>query len=77
MLLANIAVTVGNIFGTSVVEQLSVPPSHFLVCLQYPEIFIPLRQTLFLETVRSYSKPKQGNRLGVIFRKLIFGPGTV
>jgi hypothetical protein len=34
--------TVGNISGTSVVEQLSVPSSHFFGCLQYPEIFVPL-----------------------------------
>jgi len=41
--------TVGNISGTPVVEQLSVPSSHFLDgCLPYPDIFVPLRQTLFL-----------------------------
>jgi hypothetical protein len=50
----NDAVTVRNIFGTPVVEQLSVPLSHFFRCLQKPEIFIPLRQTLFLETVTSH-----------------------
>jgi hypothetical protein len=27
----------------------------FFGCLLYPEIFIPLRQTLFLETARSHS----------------------
>jgi hypothetical protein len=37
-------------FKTPVVEYLSVPSSHFFGCLQYPEIFITLRQTLFLET---------------------------
>jgi hypothetical protein len=43
--------TVGNIFGT-LVKWLSVPlsPFFFPVCLQYPELFILLRQTLFLET---------------------------
>jgi len=29
----------------------------FFECLQYPEISIPLKQTLFLETVRSHMKP--------------------
>jgi hypothetical protein len=43
------AATVRNIFGTPVVEQLSVQSSHLFGCLQYPEIFIPLRQTSFLE----------------------------
>jgi len=26
-------------------------------CLQYPEIFVTLKQTLFLETARSHSEP--------------------
>jgi hypothetical protein len=39
-------VTVGNIFGTPVVEQLTELQSHFCECLQYPEI-VPLRETLF------------------------------
>jgi len=38
---------------------------HFFGCLQYPEIFIPLRQTLFLEIARTHSEPNQGNRVGV------------
>jgi hypothetical protein len=50
--------------------------SHFFGCLQYPGIFIPLRQTLFLETVRSHSGPNQENRAGVPFQQLIFGPET-
>jgi hypothetical protein len=29
---------------------------------QYPEIFVPLRQTLFLETATSHSEPNDGNR---------------
>jgi hypothetical protein len=37
----------------------------FLVCLQYPEIFIPLKQTLFSETARSHSEPNNGNMVGV------------
>jgi hypothetical protein len=32
----------------------------FFGCLQYPEIFVPLRQTLFLETARSHSEPNEG-----------------
>jgi hypothetical protein len=31
----------------------------FLLCFQYPKIFIALRQTSFLETVRSHSEPHQ------------------
>jgi hypothetical protein len=50
------------------VEQLSVSSSHFFGCLQYPEIFVPLRQTLFLETARSHSEPNQRNRVGVPFQ---------
>jgi hypothetical protein len=34
----------------------------FFGCLQYPEIFVPLTQALFLETARSHSEPNQGNR---------------
>jgi hypothetical protein len=30
---------------------------------QYPEILIPLKQTLFLEITRSHSEPYQGNRV--------------
>jgi hypothetical protein len=44
----------GNIFGTPVVEYLSVPLSHFFRCLQYPEIFIPLRQTIFGNSHKSF-----------------------
>jgi hypothetical protein len=44
------------------------PPFFFLGCLQYPEIFVPLRQTLFLETVRSHLEPDQGNRVGFPFQ---------
>jgi hypothetical protein len=36
-------------------NSLSVPSSHFFGCHQYPEIFTPLRQALFLETARSRS----------------------
>jgi hypothetical protein len=32
---------------------------HISLCVQYPEIFVPLRQTLFLETVRSHSGPNE------------------
>jgi hypothetical protein len=48
------------------VEYLSVPSSHFLDVF-YPEIFIPLRQILFLETARSHSESNHGNRMGVSF----------
>jgi len=37
----------------------------FFGCLQYPEIFVPLKQTLFLETARSHSEPYQG--IGWVF----------
>jgi len=37
-------------------------------CLQYLEVFVPLRQTLFLETARSHSEPNQGNKVGVSFQ---------
>jgi hypothetical protein len=33
--------------------------SHFFGCLQYPEIFVPLRQTLFLETARGHLEPNR------------------
>jgi hypothetical protein len=46
----NDATTIETIFGTPVVEQLSVLMSHFFGCLQYPEIFVTLRQALLLET---------------------------
>jgi hypothetical protein len=42
--------------------------TFFFGCIQYPEMFIPLRQTLFLETARSHSEPNQGNRVGVSFQ---------
>jgi hypothetical protein len=49
----------------------------FLGYLQYPEIFGPLRQTLFLETATSHLEPNQGNMVGVPFHQSIFGPETV
>jgi hypothetical protein len=52
----------GNISGTPVVEQLPVPSSHLFGCIQYREIFIPLRQILFLETATSH--PIQIWRIG-------------
>jgi hypothetical protein len=39
--------------------------SLFLGYLQYPEMFVPLRQTLFLETARRHSDPNQG--IGLVF----------
>jgi hypothetical protein len=51
-----------------------VPLSHFFGCLHYPEIFVPLRQTLFFETIRSNLEPNQGNRMGIPFQQSIFGP---
>jgi hypothetical protein len=69
----NIAASVGTIFGTPVVEQHSLPWSHIFGCLQYHEIFIPLRQTLFFETAGSHSEPNQGSRVGVPFQHSIFG----
>jgi hypothetical protein len=64
----NDAATVGNIFETSIVEQLSVT-SHFIFgCFQYPEILVPLRHTLFLETARSHLELNQRNTAGVSFQ---------
>jgi hypothetical protein len=69
--------TVGNVFGTSFAEQLSVTSWQFYGCLQYPEIFVSfIRQTLFLEKARSRSKPSQGKGAGVPFQQSIFGPET-
>jgi hypothetical protein len=39
-------------------------------------VFIPLRQTLFLETARSHSETNQGNRAGAAFQWSIFGSET-
>jgi hypothetical protein len=39
--------------------------SHFFGSLPYTEIFVPLRQTLFLEIARSHLEPSEGNRTGV------------
>jgi hypothetical protein len=53
--------TGGNISGTPVLEQFSVPSSHLSGSLQYPEIFVPLRQTLYskwLEVIRSQIRRK-------------------
>jgi hypothetical protein len=47
------------------VEFLSVP---FFGCLQYPEIFVSIRQTLFLEIARTRSESNQGNKVGVPFQ---------
>jgi len=44
--------------------------------LQYPKLFVPLSQILFLETARSHSEPYKGNRMGVPFQQPIFGPET-
>jgi hypothetical protein len=55
---------------TPVVEWLSVPLPHFFGCLQYPEVFIPLRQTSFLETTGSCSEPNQENRVMFHFNNL-------
>jgi hypothetical protein len=44
----------------------------FFGCLRYPEIFVPLRQTLFVETSRSHSEPYQGNVVSVTFQWTIF-----
>jgi len=38
-----------------------------IFCLQYPEIFAPLRQTLFLEIARSHLESSQANRVDVPF----------
>jgi len=41
--------------------------NKFFRCLHYPEIFIPLRQILFLETAKSFLEPNQRKRVGVPF----------
>jgi len=41
---------------------------HISLSLQYPDIFFPLRQSLFLETARSHMEPNQGQRVGVPFQ---------
>jgi len=40
----------------------------FLGCLQYPKVFVPLKQTFFLKVARSNSRKNQGNRVGVHFQ---------
>jgi hypothetical protein len=40
----------------------------FFGCLQYPKIFVHLRQTLFLEIVRRHLEPNWRNRMGVPFQ---------
>jgi hypothetical protein len=50
--------------------------SFFFGYLQYLKLFIPLRQTLFLETVRRYSESNQGNTVSVPFQKSVFDPAT-
>jgi hypothetical protein len=57
----------GNILGSSVVEWLSAIVTFFL-CLQYSQIFVPVRQTLFLEAATSPSEANQMNRVGVLFQ---------
>jgi hypothetical protein len=58
----------GVTFGTAAVKELSAPLSQFFECLQYPEFFVPLRQTLFLKIATSHLEPNQGNRVGVPFQ---------
>jgi hypothetical protein len=36
--------------------------------LQYPDISVPLRKTIFLETTENHSEPDQGNNVGVPFQ---------
>jgi hypothetical protein len=43
-----------------------VPSSHSFGCLHYPKIFVPLRQTLFLETARRHSERNQRNWMGFL-----------
>jgi hypothetical protein len=51
--------------------------SHYFRCLQYLEMFIPLKQTLFLEIARIYLEPNQGNVVSVPFQHFIFAPETI
>jgi hypothetical protein len=44
---------------------------HHFFFLQYPEFPIPVRQTLFLETARSYLEQNHGNRVGVVLQQLL------
>jgi hypothetical protein len=54
------------------VELLSVSSYYFFGCPQCHEIFIPLRQILFLGTARSHSEPNKGNRVGAYFSNRCF-----
>jgi hypothetical protein len=58
--------TFGNIFGTPVVEEFSVPPSHFYV-LNILKFLSLLRQVLFLERATSHSEPNKEHWVGVTF----------
>jgi len=46
----------------------------FFLDVLYSEIFVPLRQTLFLETDRSHAEPNKGKRLSVPFQQSVLGP---
>jgi hypothetical protein len=59
------------------VFYLSVPSSYFCGCLQYFEIIVPLRQTLFLKITGSRLELNQGNGVGVPFQYSILVPQTV
>jgi hypothetical protein len=45
----------------------------FFRCLQYPENFVLLRHTLFLETATSHLESDKGNRMGVHFSNRFLG----
>jgi hypothetical protein len=47
--------------------------TFFVVCLQYPEIFVPLRQTLFLRTVRTIRSQVRGTGWGFHFSNRFLG----
>jgi len=41
---------------------------RFFECLQYHEMFVPLRWTLFLETATSHLESNHMNRVGISFQ---------
>jgi hypothetical protein len=58
----NDAATVGNILELLLWSGFQYY-NHFFIS-QYPEIFVPFRQTLFFETARSHQEPIQRNIQG-------------
>jgi hypothetical protein len=45
--------------------------TSLFLCLLYPEIFVPFRQTLLFDTGTNNSELKQGNRVRFLSQKLL------